>query len=142
MGNLAYPSQPRHITHHPAAPTAAELQEARHRVQGSGSSKRAGWQCARLESTHTSTGKVSVRAHTHSLSLSPTTKILKSSEHKSQHGGRGRGWSWKRKNSCQRKNNLDQRDVFLGLHRVAECQRTPRVQIHLERNYTFVMIFK
>lgn len=40
----------------------------------------------------------------------------------------------KEKHYCQSKKDLDQRDVFIGLHSLPECQRRLQVQIRLERN--------
>lgn len=57
-------------------------------------------------------------------------------------GPRMTGLELEEKSYCQCKNNLDQREVFIGLHRVPECQRMPQVEIHLERNDTFVLFLK
>lgn len=71
VGHLAYPSQTWHVTCPHAAPTVAELQEARRRVEHSGRSERAACQRGRLESRRTVQQQICVytspytQAHTH-----------------------------------------------------------------------------
>lgn len=132
MGHLAHPSQTWHVTCRHAAPTVAELQEARRRVQHSGRSERAACQRGRLESRPTVQQQMCVYLPLHTGTHTCLQTISARAYHRAEGGAEDEG-----KHFCRSKNTPDQRDIFTGFHGVPECQRMPQVQRNLESNYVF-----
>lgn len=135
MGHLAYPSQTWHVTCRHAAPTTAELQEARRRVEHSDSSEGAAWQHGRLESRRTVQRQMCVYVLLHTGTHTCLQTISKRAAR--AYSSTGGGAEDEGKHFCRSKNTPDQRDIFIGFHGVPECQRMLQDQRNLQSNYVF-----